>query len=218
MPLLVHHKHPLLIIPLWLEFPCLSPSCHTIVVGITFATPLWPWWKMLRFSKLQLASHWKHHSSSSCCNPLIGLPGAHNLTLDGWIWADNSRIVLLGLCICTTHSLPSLFPVFLVVLSCTYLGVFSTFSQCHPEVDHSASVLLASCPGASLRLVQLVTVSPEFWKYFCDLTTTKRIPNHPPVQVNELASLDPVAIEREYDSWVLKNDDGLIVTHHSLPL
>lgn len=46
----------------------------------------------------------------------------------------------------------------------------------------------------------LFMVSPEFWKYFCDLTTTKRIPNHPPVQVNELASLDPVAIEREYDS------------------
>ena len=42
-----------------------------------FATPLWPWWKMPRFSKFWLASHWERHSSPSCCNPLIGLPGAH---------------------------------------------------------------------------------------------------------------------------------------------
>ena len=28
--------HPLLTILLWLEFPCLSPSCHTIVAGFHF--------------------------------------------------------------------------------------------------------------------------------------------------------------------------------------
>ena len=82
----------------------------------------------------------------NCCNPLTGLPGAHNSSPDGWIWADNSLVVLPGLCICAG-------PV------CTCLGVFSTFPQCHPEVDHSASVLLASHPGAPLRLVQLDSTS-----------------------------------------------------------
>ena len=64
--------------------------------------------------------------------------------------------MLPGLYICATHSLPLLFPAFLVALSYICLGVFSTFPQCHPEVDHSASVLLASRPGSPLRLVQVV--------------------------------------------------------------
>ena len=84
------------------SFPACLPLATPLWQDFTFATPLWPWWKMPRFSKLWLASHWERCLSPSCCNPLIGLPGAHNLSLDGWIWADNSLIVLPGLCICAT--------------------------------------------------------------------------------------------------------------------
>jgi len=38
------------------------------------------------------------------------------------------------------------------------------------------------------------------------------------VQVNELSGLDPDAVGRDFSDQVLRNDEGLIVAHHSLPL
>jgi len=38
------------------------------------------------------------------------------------------------------------------------------------------------------------------------------------VQVNKLSSLDPDAVGRDFSNQVLRNNEGLIVTHHSLPL
>ena len=146
MPLPVHHKHPLLTI-LWLKFPCLSPSCHTIVAGFHFL-PLHcgHGGKCRDFQN----SDWQATESATRA-PLAAI-----LSLACQVRTIRALIVLPGLCICATRSLPSLFPAFLVASSCTCLGIFSTFPQWHPEVDHSASVLLASRPGASLRPVQLV--------------------------------------------------------------
>ena len=38
------------------------------------------------------------------------------------------------------------------------------------------------------------------------------------VQVNKLSGLDPDAIGHDFGDQVLRNDEGLIVAHHSLPL
>jgi len=66
----------------------------------------------------------------------------------------------------------------------------------------------------------LFAVSPKFQKQFRDLTTVKRVTNLSTniVQVNKLSSLDPDAIGRDFGNQVLRNDEGLIVAHHSLPL
>jgi hypothetical protein len=69
---------------------------------------------------------------------------------------------------------------------------------------------------------ELFAVSPEFRKQFCDLTTTKCVTsrsgsaNH--VQVNELSGHDPDHVSREFGDRILRNEDGLIVVHHNLPL
>ena len=66
----------------------------------------------------------------------------------------------------------------------------------------------------------LFTVSPEFQKQFRNLTMVKRVTNPSTnlVQVNELSSLDPDAVGRDFGDQVLRNNEGLIVAHHSLPL
>ena len=66
----------------------------------------------------------------------------------------------------------------------------------------------------------LFAVSPEFWKQFRDLTIVKRVTNPSTnlVQVSELSSLDPDAVSHDFGNWVLRNNKGLIVTHHSLSL
>jgi len=66
----------------------------------------------------------------------------------------------------------------------------------------------------------LFAVSPKFWKQFHDLTMVKRVTNLATnlVQVNELSGLDPDAVGCDFGNRVLRNDEGLIVVHHSLPL
>ena len=78
-------------------------------------------------------------------------------------WKSDTLPINLSLNYLFYFSLPSLpfntFSVFPAASSCTCLGVFSTFAQCHPEVDHSASLLLASHPGAPDSLVQLAATT-----------------------------------------------------------
>ena len=67
----------------------------------------------------------------------------------------------------------------------------------------------------------LLIVALEFRKQLCELITVKRVTTNPSshvVQVNELSGHDSLVVAREYGDWVIRNDDGLIVTHHSLPL
>ena len=67
----------------------------------------------------------------------------------------------------------------------------------------------------------LLIVAPEFRKQLCELITVKCVTTNPSshvVQVNELSGCNPLAVAQEYSNRVIKNDDGLIVTHHSLPL
>ena len=63
-------------------------------------------------------------------------------------------------------------------------------------------------------------VFPEFQKWFHNLTTIKRVTMGLAniVQVNEVSGCDPEQISREYGNYILRNEDGLIVTHHNLPL
>jgi len=65
----------------------------------------------------------------------------------------------------------------------------------------------------------LFAVSPKFQKQFRNLTMVIRVtnPSTDLVQVNKLSSLDPDAVGHDFINWVLRNDEGLIVTHHSLP-
>ena len=67
---------------------------------------------------------------------------------------------------------------------------------------------------------ELFAVTPDFHKHICELTTVKRVVHTSAnvIQVNELAGLNPKSVTCEYGDWVLWNDDGLIVSHHSLPL
>ena len=67
---------------------------------------------------------------------------------------------------------------------------------------------------------ELFAVAPDFRKHIRELTTVKRVTHASAnvIQVNELAGLDPKSIAREYGDRVLWNDDGLIVSHHSLLL
>jgi hypothetical protein len=67
---------------------------------------------------------------------------------------------------------------------------------------------------------ELFAVSPEFRKQFRDLTTTKRAVagSGTSVQVNELSGRDPEHVSREFGDRILRNEDGLIVAHHNLPL
>jgi len=66
----------------------------------------------------------------------------------------------------------------------------------------------------------LFAISPEFRKQFHNLTMVKRVTNPSTniVQVNKLSILDPDAISHDFSDQVLRSDEGLIVTHHSLPL
>lgn len=66
----------------------------------------------------------------------------------------------------------------------------------------------------------LLAVSSEIRKQFRDLTTVKRATaaSTHAVQVNELAGIESLAIDRDYGDSILRNDEGLIVAHHSLPL
>ena len=67
----------------------------------------------------------------------------------------------------------------------------------------------------------LLIVAPEFRKQLCELITVKHVTTNPSshvVQVNELSGCDPLVVAQEYGDWVIRNDDGLIVAHHSLPL
>ena len=66
---------------------------------------------------------------------------------------------------------------------------------------------------------ELIAVAPDVRKQLKDLTTTKCIPiSTNTIQVNELAGRDPGAVDRAFGSHVHRSDDGLIVTHHSIPL
>ncbi|KIJ18242.1 hypothetical protein PAXINDRAFT_9323 [Paxillus involutus ATCC 200175] len=83
-------------------------------------------------------------------------------------------------------------------------------------------VLEASIP---VPVKDLFAVSPDFRKQFRDMTTTKRVTaplvahtSMPTVYVHELSGRNPGSVAQEYGDWILKNDDGLIVAHHSLPL
>ena len=38
------------------------------------------------------------------------------------------------------------------------------------------------------------------------------------IQVNRLSSLDPDAVGHNFGDQVLRNNEGLIITHHSVPL
>ena len=67
----------------------------------------------------------------------------------------------------------------------------------------------------------LLIVALEFRKQLRELITVKRVTTNPSshvVQVNELSGHDSSVVAQEYRNWVIRNDDGLIVTHHSLPL
>ena len=67
----------------------------------------------------------------------------------------------------------------------------------------------------------LLIVAPEFRKQLHELITVKHVTTNPSshvVQVNELYGHDPLAVAQEYGNQVIRNDDRLIVTHHSLPL
>jgi hypothetical protein len=67
---------------------------------------------------------------------------------------------------------------------------------------------------------ELFAVSLEFRKQFRDLTTTKWVTSGSAiqVQVNKLSGHDPDHISREFVDRILRNEDGLIVAHHNLPL
>ena len=66
---------------------------------------------------------------------------------------------------------------------------------------------------------ELIAVAPDVRKQLKDLATTKHIPiSTNTIQVNELAGRDPGAVDRAFRSRVHCSDDGLIVTHHSIPL
>ena len=66
----------------------------------------------------------------------------------------------------------------------------------------------------------LFTVSLEFRKQLRDLTTVKQVANTSTtmVQVNELSRQDLSTVNQEYGDQILRNDNGLIMVHHSLPL
>ena len=67
----------------------------------------------------------------------------------------------------------------------------------------------------------LLIVAPEFRKQLCELITVKRVTTNPSshvVQVNKLSGCDPLAVAQEYGDRVIRNDDRLIIAHHSLPL
>ena len=67
----------------------------------------------------------------------------------------------------------------------------------------------------------LLIVAPEFRKQLCELITVKHVTTNPSshvVQVNGLSGCDPLVVTQEYGDQVIRNDDGLIVVHHSLPL
>ena len=67
---------------------------------------------------------------------------------------------------------------------------------------------------------ELFAVTLDFCKHICELTTVKHVAHASAnvIQVNELAGLDSKSVTRKYGNQVLQNNDGLIVSHHSLPL
>ena len=90
-----------------------------------------------------------------CCfmvGPFMILPLLANVS----VFSSATFSINLSLNFLFPFSLPSLpfntFSAFLVASSCTCLGVFATFPQCHPEVDHSPSLLLAILSWCPLGL------------------------------------------------------------------
>ena len=64
-----------------------------------------------------------------------------------------------------------------------------------------------------------IAVAADICKQPKDLAIAKHIPiSTNTVQVNELAGRDPGAVDRAFGSCVHHSNDGLIVTHHSIPL
>ena len=62
-------------------------------------------------------------------------------------------------------------------------------------------------------------MAPDVRKQLKDFATAKHIPiSTNTIQVNELAGQDPREVDRAFGSCVHCRDDGLIVTHHSIPL
>ena len=69
----------------------------------------------------------------------------------------------------------------------------------------------------------LFAVSPDIYKHFHNLTTVKHIITTTPatmvtIHINELASHDPSKVECDFSDCILHNNEGTIVTHHSLLL
>ena len=70
-----------------------------------------------------------------------------------------------------------------------------------------------------IPIKDLLLVAPEFHKHLHELATTKHIPvTTNIVQVNELSGCDPDAVGQEFGDRVHRNNDRLIVVHHSVPL
>ena len=79
-------------------------------------------------------------------------------------------------------------------------------------------VLGSSVP---MPVKNLLIVVPEFREQLHELIIVKHVTTNPSshvVQVNELSGHDPLAVAQEYGDWVIRNDDGLIIAYHSLPL
>jgi hypothetical protein len=64
----------------------------------------------------------------------------------------------------------------------------------------------------------LLSVSPDFRKQLRDVTTSKHVTSVSVVHVNELSGRDSGSVSHEYGDRVLRNEDGLIIAHHTLPL
>lgn len=77
-------------------------------------------------------------------------------------------------------------------------------------------VLEATVP---VPVKELLAVAPDFRRQLKELATSKRMPvKTNTIQVNELAGVDPGAVARDFSDSIERNEDGLIVAHHSIPL
>ena len=92
-----------------------------------------------------------------------------------------------------------------------------------PLEDNAAPKHVLDCvldTPVQVPIKELFTVAPDFHKHIPELTMVKHVAHVSAnvIQVNELAGLDPKSVACEYGNQVLRNDDGLIVSHHSLLL
>ena len=98
----------------------------------------------------------------------------------------------------------------------------SQYRYSFPLEDKTASKrMLENVLAANVKVPvkDLFAVAPDFQKQFREITVTKHIAaSTNVVQVNELSGRDPDLVEREYGDWILRNNEGLIVAHHNLPL